>query len=235
MSTVRVLIGDAMKEIGALAAGETPSADEANDCLRKLNQLLDSWSTEKLSVFIDVTEENALTSDQSLYEMGPDADDFDTVRPISIRSASLKEPSADIEYPVEIIGIEEWRAIADKTQTGRPTKLYVNAENPIAELNFYPVPDQAYELTTDSQKRIGRFTSLSTEVEFPEGYDRAIVKNLALDICNLFGKVANARLEADAIQSKATIKKSNLQNQEHLMSIGSEYGTKKKAYNIREG
>ena len=45
------IITGALKDIGALEAGETPSADAAQDALNMLNLLLDQWSNENMMVF----------------------------------------------------------------------------------------------------------------------------------------------------------------------------------------
>ena len=44
-------INGALRLIGQLAEGETPSAATSDDALTALNQMLDSWSAERLSVF----------------------------------------------------------------------------------------------------------------------------------------------------------------------------------------
>ena len=44
-------INGALRLIGQLAEGEEPSAATANDALAALNQMIDSWNTERLSVF----------------------------------------------------------------------------------------------------------------------------------------------------------------------------------------
>jgi len=44
-------INGALRLIGQLAEGETPSAATSADALTALNQMLDSWSAERLSVF----------------------------------------------------------------------------------------------------------------------------------------------------------------------------------------
>ena len=41
----------ALRLIGQLAEGEQPSADTAQDALTAMNQMIDSWNTERLSVF----------------------------------------------------------------------------------------------------------------------------------------------------------------------------------------
>ena len=44
-------INRALRLLGVLAEGESPSASESRDALVALNQMLDSWDTERLAVF----------------------------------------------------------------------------------------------------------------------------------------------------------------------------------------
>jgi hypothetical protein len=45
------IISRAMKDIGALASGETPTPEEAQDAFDMLNDLIDQWSNEDMMVF----------------------------------------------------------------------------------------------------------------------------------------------------------------------------------------
>lgn len=40
-----------MRDIGVLAAGESPSADDSTDILRKLNRMVASWELEGLAIY----------------------------------------------------------------------------------------------------------------------------------------------------------------------------------------
>ena len=51
MTTANDQINGALRLIGQLAEGETPSAATSADALTAMNQMLDSWSSERLSVF----------------------------------------------------------------------------------------------------------------------------------------------------------------------------------------
>ena len=44
-------INGALRLLGVLAEGETPSAATSQDALTALNQMIDSWNTERLSIF----------------------------------------------------------------------------------------------------------------------------------------------------------------------------------------
>ena len=50
-TTAAEQINGALRLIGMLAEAETPSAATAQDALAALNQMVDSWNTERLSVF----------------------------------------------------------------------------------------------------------------------------------------------------------------------------------------
>ena len=51
MTTANDQINGALRLLGVLAEGETPSAATSQDALAALNQMIDSWNTERLSVF----------------------------------------------------------------------------------------------------------------------------------------------------------------------------------------
>jgi hypothetical protein len=65
------IISRALKDIGALASGETPSPDEAQDAFDMLNDLIDQWSNEDMMVF-NVTEIIfPVVPGQTQYTIGP--------------------------------------------------------------------------------------------------------------------------------------------------------------------
>ena len=51
MTTPYDIVSRALKDIGALEAGESPSADAAQDAFDMLNDLIDQWSNEEMMVY----------------------------------------------------------------------------------------------------------------------------------------------------------------------------------------
>ncbi len=51
MTTAGEQINGALRLLGVLAEGETPSSETSQDALMALNQMIDSWNTERLAVF----------------------------------------------------------------------------------------------------------------------------------------------------------------------------------------
>jgi hypothetical protein len=65
------IISRALKDIGALEAGETPTPDAAQDAFDMLNDMIDQWSNENMMVF-NVTEIIfPVISGQVQYSLGP--------------------------------------------------------------------------------------------------------------------------------------------------------------------
>ena len=67
------IISRALKDIGALEAGETPTPDAAQDAFDMLNDLIDQWSNEDMMVYNTTEIIFPLISGQVQYTIGPTA------------------------------------------------------------------------------------------------------------------------------------------------------------------
>jgi NADH:ubiquinone oxidoreductase subunit B-like Fe-S oxidoreductase len=65
------IISSALKDIGALAAGETPTPEAAQDAFIMMNRMIDQWSNEQMMVFYKTEIIFTLTSGQTQYTIGP--------------------------------------------------------------------------------------------------------------------------------------------------------------------
>lgn len=65
------IISGALKDIGALAGGETPTSDSAQDALNMLNGLIDQWSNESMMVSYKTEIVFPITPGQTQYTIGP--------------------------------------------------------------------------------------------------------------------------------------------------------------------
>ena len=74
------IITRAMKDIGAVAAGEVPTADEAQDGLDMLNDMIDQWSTESMMVFYRTEMVFNTVQNTVQYTLGPCGSDRKSTR-----------------------------------------------------------------------------------------------------------------------------------------------------------
>jgi hypothetical protein len=71
MTTPYDIITRSLKDIGALEAGETPTADATQDAFEMLNDLLDQWSNEGMMVYYQTEIIFPVVSGQTQYTIGP--------------------------------------------------------------------------------------------------------------------------------------------------------------------
>jgi hypothetical protein len=71
MTTAIDIISRALKDIGALEAGETPTPDAATDALDMLNDMLDQWSNEDMIVYNFTEIIFPVIAGQTQYTIGP--------------------------------------------------------------------------------------------------------------------------------------------------------------------
>jgi len=65
------IISRALKDIGALEAGEIPTSDAAQDAFDMLNDMLDQWSNEDMMVFYKTEIVFSIVPGQTQYTIGP--------------------------------------------------------------------------------------------------------------------------------------------------------------------
>jgi hypothetical protein len=71
MTTPLDIVTRALKDIGAIAAGETPAPEEAQDAYDMLNDMIDQWSNENMMVYNMTEIIFPITSGQINYTIGP--------------------------------------------------------------------------------------------------------------------------------------------------------------------
>ena len=65
------IISSALKDIGALAAGETPDPAAAQDAFVMMNRMIDQWSNEQMMVYYKTEVIYPITPGQTQYTIGP--------------------------------------------------------------------------------------------------------------------------------------------------------------------
>ena len=287
------IITRALKDIGALAAGEDPTADASQDAFDMLNDMLDQWSNEDMMVYNYTEIIFPVISGQTQYTIGPGGDlgsnfvgsiagDILTItsvnsgsitlnqyidggavlpgtqivsfltgaggvinapgtyklnipqtvasttivgyyqKPLGINSAFVRintnsngQPvvNGGLDYPLSILGLDEYEMIGLKTLNGPwPKALYYNPGDVLGNLFVWPNPSQG-ELHLFTDTIFTRFNTLYDELRIPQGYSMALRWCLAERLMPMYGKASQtqiAMINAYAAQAKATIKRTNM-------------------------
>jgi len=206
--TVREVIESALRKSGAIAAGETPTAEDMAAGLSVLQDLLAEWVSGGLSIPVTHLQTITLVIARNSYTVGENgAPDLNTVRPEQIPEAFVKAGGYD--YPIEIIGERAYQSFFNKTTPGRPEYLWYKPSSPNGTIYVYPTPDTADELWILSIKPFAEPENLTDELldnlSIPRNYHNPLVWNLAVDLAPEFGLEASPTAVARAVQGYSMI------------------------------
>ena len=208
MATAQTIVDRAMRLIGALESGESATATEGADVLIALNSMIESWQTERLYVYALVDTALTLTPSDGSYTVGPTGNFNLTPRPSKIENIFIRD--SDIDYPITLVDQDRWFAIPDKTVTSDiPEFAYYEPTLATGTLLLWPIPNSANSLHLVTWTTLGTLSTLGTTVTLPQGYERALTYNLAVEIAPEFGKEVSQTVMQSAIESKANIKRAN--------------------------
>ena len=211
-------INRALRLLGVLAEGETTSASVSQDSLTALNQMIDSWNTERLAVFSTQDQVFSWPPNVLSRTLGPSGD-FVGNRPILLDDSTyFIDTASGISYGIKIINQQQYDGIAVKTVTSTyPQVIWVNMSYPNIEMYVYPKPTKVLEWHFISVEELTKPALLSTTLAFPPGYLRAFKYNLACEIAAEFGVEPSPQVQRIAMTSKRNLKRIN--NPDDVMSI----------------
>lgn len=199
------IISAALREIMIIRTGQTAAATELADGLNGLNRLIAEWNTERLLVYAMTQFSSALTATQQSYTIGAGGN-FNTTRPIAIRSANIITLAGGFVHPLELVDQVGWSAMPGRSrQANIPLKLWYESLYPLGKIWLWPVPNAAATLELYSWVQIAQFAALTDNFDLPPGYEQALIKNLALELAPQFERQPSQALINNAASAKAAI------------------------------
>ena len=207
-TTAQTIINGALRLLQVASTDVTITADEANDALESLNQMIDGWSNESLMLYHVQLEQFTCTPGLNPHTIGVGGN-FNTSVPIHIEASTVSV--GGIDYPVIQIDYDDYAVIKLKTlQNTYPEYMYFDRNTPVlGNLYMYPVPSTASTINLYSRKQLTTFTSLTDTMQLPVGYVRALKYSLAVELAPEYQVSAGADVIQLAISAKANLKRTN--------------------------
>ena len=233
-ATTTELINGALRLLGVLAEGETPSADTSNDALTAMRQMIDSWQTEDLMIFSTQDQVFNWPASTAARSLGPTGD-FIGNRPVLVDDSTyFRDSGTNVSYGIKIINQQQYNGIAVKTVTSTyPQVLWINMEFPNITMTVYPVPTRELEWHIISYDELTNPVTLSDTLAFPPGYLRAFRYNLAMEFAPEFGVEPSAQVQRIAMTSKRNLKRIN--NPDDIMALPYALVSQRQKFNIYSG
>lgn len=218
-STAHDVIRLAMKMAGVLVAGQTLTAEDANDALLLLNSMIATWNQNRWMVYHLVDVACPSTQKQS-YSVGPGGD-FNVPRPDRLQYAYARlNPTlgngdkplgySPVDYPLTVVEThEEYAAISLKQLVSFPSCAFYDATLGLGTLYVWPIPQDFFELHIVVKETLGEFATLDQPISFPPEYYECILYNLAGRLQLLYRQPIDGGIVALANSALNTVKVAN--------------------------
>lgn len=230
MSTTRELITGALRLINVIQQNEVATADDMNISLSALDAMIDSWSTDMLSIYVLKPYYFPTVAGQKNYTLGAGGD-WNIPRPMAVQRMtvsyngsltfnpltglySLAISQTTLDIPLESLTDAQYAAIPVKDQPATyALKYYDNGNYPLRTISLWPVPTTSQPMTVWTWQPLGTYATLDEQLNLPRGYERALRFNLAVELSAEFGKLPAPDVMRIADESYAALKRMNSRNQ----------------------
>lgn len=213
------LIQGALRLVGGIGQGETPTTDQYTEAADALNMMVKAWMADGMPLWAITKYNFALTSGTAKYTIG-DGQTLDTPKPLKVIQAFLRNTSSNVDTPMRIITKNEYWNLGNKSSTGLPIQVYYDPQNLSGDIYLFPTPDAvaqtSYEIHIIYQRPYENFDSATDTPDFPQEWHEAVKYGLALRLSGEYGMPATDRrmLQQEAMMYKA-----------EALSMGTEEGS----------
>ena len=188
------IIKGALRILGVLPTGATPSAAQVTDASEALNQIIKAWGAESAPIWTIKKQTIPLTNAVNMYAIGS-GQTVNIPKPLKIYQALLHDTTDEIDIPLIGKSQEEYQRLSQKESSGQPVHYYFENLRDFGNLYVYPTPDS----TTAADKTIqiiyqaplADFDTASDEPDVPQEGIRALKWVLASELCMEYGVPEN--------------------------------------------
>lgn len=184
------LIKGALRKIGVVPQGETPTADMITEAAQALNLLVKSWQADGMPLWALRTYAVTLTAGTNSYEIGT-GKTINTDKPLKVIQAWNRDINSNVDIPMRIITKQEYSILGNKTTSGNPIQIYYEPLRDHGVLHVFPTPTTT-EATNNRiyityQRPFEDFNISTDTPDFPQEWYLAVMYGLAFLLAPEYG------------------------------------------------
>ena len=184
------IIAGALRLCGAVALGETPTANQVTEASEALNMLVKAWNADGMALWAIKKYDLPLTLSANSYTIGV-GQTVNIPKPLKVIQAILHDTSSNVDIPMRILTRDEYNRLGNKTTTGQPIQIYYDPQRDYGTLYTFPAADA----TSVSRKQIQftymrpfeDFDASTDEPDFPQEWFEALKYGLASRLAGEYG------------------------------------------------
>lgn len=184
------IIKRALRLVGALAQGETPTTDQVTEAAFALNGLVKAWQADGMPLWAIKTTNIPLAAGTSVYEIGV-GKTVNVAKPLKVIQAWNHNTTSNIDIPIRIITRQEYNILGNKTSSGNPIQVFYDPQTSSGFLSVFPVPstvEQSANTISIVYQRPFEDFDVSTDIpDFPQEWYDAVTYGLACRLAPEYG------------------------------------------------
>lgn len=209
MPTVNDVITDAYGEIGVYGPSDTISTTDSAFAIRRLNMIFDAWAAQPLMSPAPTQLDIPVVAGVADYNFGSlGSGNVQPYRLGPVRIARLSYPNSNpLLYPLQILGLEDFQYLKSRRYfdvAARPDTLVYQNAIPNTIITLAPTPDQNCTVRIWYTYQQFVAATLTDGLVLSQGYYKALVLQLAMELAPSFGATVNPVTQAawqDAIRA----------------------------------
>jgi len=178
------IIKRALRLIGALAQGETPTATQVTEAAVALNGLVKAWAADGMPLWAITEKTLPFVSGQRVYTLS-------APKPLKVLQVWNHNITSNVDIPMRIVTQAEYNILGNKTSAGNPIQVYYDPRRDTGEMHVFPVPttveQSANILYYICQIPFEDFNTSTDAPDFPQEWYDAVTYGLATRLAPEYG------------------------------------------------
>lgn len=184
------IIKRALRLLGVVAQGETPTTAQVDEAAFALNMLAKAWQADGMPLWAIKQTSITLVNGQREYVMGI-GQTIDIPKPLKIYEAFNRSSTSNVDIPMRPLTKQEYNLLGNKNSSGNPIQFYYDPQRVSGTLSVFPVPTSveaaANTIVITYQRPFEDFDSATDEPDFPQEWFDALSYGLACRLAPEYG------------------------------------------------
>lgn len=184
------IIKRALRLIGVLAQGESPTSDQTTEAALALNGLVKAWQADGMPLWALKSYAVPLTNGASSYRIGV-GQTINTPKPLKVIQAWNHNTTSNVDIPIRVLTKQEYNILGNKTSSGNPIQVYYDPQNTYGDLYVFPVPTateaSANTINIVYQRPFEDFDASTDTPDFPQEWYDPLTYGLATRLAPEYG------------------------------------------------
>lgn len=207
------IIKRALRIVGVLADGDTPTTDQVNNAADALNAMVKRWQNEHVFLWTLTDYQPTIVAGTPNYSLS--AQNFNGIHKV------FRRDSSGYDFQLEIIKYSEYLEIVTKSLQGYPEKVAFDGKLS-SSIYLYPNPSQVFDIHVVGIKLLADFDAAGDSPDAGSNWIDALVYGLADSLADEYILPSTERqyIHAKAETFKQSAKGSDVESFDSEFSSG---------------